>query len=184
MAIRLELRYRGLRSPHKIKLGVSGCARECAEARAKDVGVIATESGWNVYVGGNGGFSPRHAQQFAADLDDAELVRVIDRLIAYYVRTADRLERMAQWVDTAAGGIDRLKQIILHDQLGIGAELEADIEAHVNGYEDEWKVAISDPQHRQLFTSFANAPDTPDPDLRYARTREQRQPALAIPGQP
>ena len=58
MAIALELRYRGLRSPHKLKMGVSGCARECAEARGKDVGVIATADGWNLYVGGNGGCHP------------------------------------------------------------------------------------------------------------------------------
>src|SRR5690606_2723296 len=66
LAVALELRYRGLRAPHKIKLGVSGCARECAEARSKDVGVIATENGWNLYVGGNGGFQPAHAVLFAS----------------------------------------------------------------------------------------------------------------------
>ena len=73
MAINLELRYRGLRAPHKIKMGVSGCARECAEARGKDVGVIATETGWNLYVGGNGGMTPKHAQLLAGDLDDETL---------------------------------------------------------------------------------------------------------------
>ena len=79
LAIDLELRYRGLRAPHKIKLGVSGCARECAEARGKDVGVIATEKGWNLYVGGNGGMTPKHAQLLASDLDTETLVRYVDR---------------------------------------------------------------------------------------------------------
>ena len=101
MAIDLELRYRGLRAPHKIKMGVSGCARECAEARSKDVGVIATENGWNLYVGGNGGMTPEHAQLLAGDLDDETLVRYIDRFLMFYIRTADRLQRTAPWVEAS-----------------------------------------------------------------------------------
>ena len=69
LAIELELRYRGIRSPHKIKAGVSGCARECAEAQSKDIGVIAAENGWNLYVGGNGGFRPRHADLLLSGVD-------------------------------------------------------------------------------------------------------------------
>ena len=65
LAIELENRYKGLRSPHKIKFAVSGCTRECAEAQSKDVGVIATEKGWNLYVCGNGGMKPRHADLLA-----------------------------------------------------------------------------------------------------------------------
>ncbi|NTV39330.1 MAG: nitrite reductase large subunit, partial [Demequinaceae bacterium] len=125
MAIVLEERYRGLRSPHKIKLGVSGCARECAEARGKDVGVIATDKGWNVYVGGNGGFVPKHAELFAEDLSDDELITVIDRYLMFYIRTADRLQRTAPWQEDFEGGVARLKEIILEDALGICAELDA-----------------------------------------------------------
>ncbi len=65
MAIHIEKRYRGLRAPHKLKMAVSGCTRECAEAQGKDVGVIATEKGWNLYVCGNGGIKPRHADLLA-----------------------------------------------------------------------------------------------------------------------
>ena len=86
MAVALERRYRGLRSPHKIKVGVSGCARECAEARAKDVGVIATTKGWNLYVGGNGGAQPAHAQLLVEDLDDENLVKCIDRYLMLYIQ--------------------------------------------------------------------------------------------------
>ena len=113
MAVDLENRYRGLRSPHKIKFGVSGCARECAEARGKDVGVIATENGWNLYVGGNGGQSPKHAQLLAGGLDDATLVKYIDRYLMFYIRTADRLQRTAPWVESLEGGLDHLKAVIL-----------------------------------------------------------------------
>ncbi len=104
LAIDLELRYRGLRSPHKLKGGVSGCARECAEARAKDFGVIATEQGWNLYVGGNGGATPAHARLLAGDLDTETLVRCLDRFLMYYIRTADRLQRTAPWIDSLEGG--------------------------------------------------------------------------------
>ena len=120
LAIDLELRYRGLRAPHKIKLAVSGCARECAEAQGKDVGVIATERGWNLYVGGNGGMRPRHAELLAEDLDDDALITAIDRFLMYYVRTADRLERTATWIEKLEGGIEHVREVVLEDSLGLG----------------------------------------------------------------
>ena len=177
LAIELENRYRGLRAPHKIKLGVSGCARECAEARGKDVGVIATEQGWNVYVGGNGGFTPRHAQLLAEDLDTETLVRVIDRFLMLYVRTADRLQRTAAWVEAYEGGREALAEVVLHDTLGINDDLEAQMAAHVANYTDEWAATLADPAKLAQFVSFVNAPDQPDPDLAYVRERGQRRPA-------
>ena len=165
MAIALELRYRGLRSPHKLKLGVSGCARECAEARAKDVGVIATENGWNLYVGGNGGFTPRHAQLFAEDLSTEDLVRTIDRFLMYYVRTADRLQRTAPWVEGYEGGMQAIAEVVIGDSLGIGADLDAAMAHHVDSYVDEWAATLADPEKRAQFVSFVNAPDTPDPGV-------------------
>ncbi|WP_420114233.1 nitrite reductase large subunit NirB [Pseudactinotalea sp.] len=177
MAVELELRYRGLRSPHKIKLGVSGCARECAEARSKDVGVIATEKGWNVYVGGNGGFNPRHATLFAEDLDDAALIRTIDRFLAYYVRTADRLQRTAAWVEDHEGGIEAIREVVLEDSLGIAADLDAAMAAHVESYADEWRAVLEDPEKLRRFGSFVNAPDAADPDLAYVTERGQLRPA-------
>ncbi|MBY8864082.1 nitrite reductase (NAD(P)H), partial [Nocardia sp. CA2R105] len=119
MAVLLEKRYRGLRSPHKLKLAVSGCARECAEARGKDVGVIATEHGWNLYVGGNGGLTPKHAVLLAGDLDDQTLIRYIDRYLMFYIRTADRLQRTAPWQESLDGGIEHVRQVVCQDSLGI-----------------------------------------------------------------
>ncbi|MFF1528851.1 nitrite reductase large subunit NirB [Cellulomonas sp. NPDC058312] len=177
MAVRLELRYRGLRSPHKFKVGVSGCARECAEARGKDVGVIATEKGWNVYVGGNGGFTPRHADLLAEDLDDDALVRVIDRFLALYIRSADRLQRTAPWVAAFPGGLDELRRVVVDDSRGIGAELEAEVERHVAGYVDEWRATLDDPEKLRRFTPYVNAPDAGDPDLAYVAERGQARPA-------
>ncbi len=161
LAIALELRYRGLRAPHKIKLGVSGCARECAEARGKDVGVIATDKGWNVYVGGNGGFTPRHAELFAEDLSTEELIRTIDRFLMFYVRTADRLQRTATWIESYEGGMAAIAEVVLEDSLGVGADLDAAMATHVDGYVDEWAATLADPAKRAQFVSFVNAPETP-----------------------
>ncbi|MGL5864534.1 MAG: nitrite reductase large subunit NirB [Dermatophilaceae bacterium] len=177
MAVRLELRYRGLRSPHKIKLGVSGCARECAEARGKDVGLIATDNGWNVYVGGNGGFTPRHAQLLVEDVDTETAVRVVDRYLAYYVRTADRLQRTAPWQEEHEGGLERIREIVVDDVLGLGADLDAFIARHVEGYEDEWAAVLRDPVRLRQFTPFVNAPGVADPTLAYVAERGQRRPA-------
>lgn len=167
MAIDLELRYRGLRAPHKIKMGVSGCARECAEARSKDVGVIATEAGWNLYVGGNGGMTPRHAQLLAGDLDDETLVAYIDRFLMFYIRIADRLQRTAAWVETLDGGLDHLRDVVCGDSLGLAGDFEAAMDRHVDGYECEWKGVLDDPDKLSRFVSFVNAPEAPDPTVEF-----------------
>jgi len=182
MAIRLELRYRGLRAPHKLKSAVSGCARECAEARSKDFGIIATERGWNLYVGGNGGFSPRHAQLLVSDVDDEWLIRYIDRFLMFYIRTADRLQRTAPWIEAMEGGLDRLREVIVEDSLGVCADLEAAMAEHVAGYLDEWRGVLDDPEKLSRFTSFVNAPGTPDPSIRFTVERGQPVPVpLGIP---
>ncbi|WP_327684367.1 nitrite reductase large subunit NirB [Streptomyces sp. NBC_00467] len=180
MAIDLELRYRGLRSPHKLKSAVSGCARECAEAQSKDFGIIATASGWNLYVGGNGGATPRHADLLAQDLSDAELVRLIDRFLMFYIRTADRLERTSTWLERLEGGLEHLRDVVVHDSLGLCDELEALMEQHVAGYRDEWAETLRDPDRLRRFVSFVNAPETPDPSVRFVPERGQIKPDLTF----
>jgi nitrite reductase (NADH) large subunit len=178
LAIELELRYRGLRAPHKIKAAVSGCARECAEAQSKDVGVIATEHGWNLYVGGNGGFRPRHADLLLADVDTETLVRTIDRFLMFYIRTADRLQRTAAWVESLEGGLDHLRAVLVDDALGIAEDLDAAMAKHVDSYSDEWADVLADPQRLARFVSFVNAPGTPDPSIRFVPERGQKRPVL------
>jgi nitrite reductase (NADH) large subunit len=178
MAIELELRYRGLRAPHKIKMGVSGCARECAEARGKDVGVIATESGWNLYVGGNGGMTPKHAELLASDLDDKTLVHYIDRFLIYYIRTADRLQRTAPWIEGLDGSLDHLREVIIDDSLGLAADFEAAMERHVAGYSCEWKAVLNDPDKLTRFVSFVNAPGAPDPTVEFTEKNGRKVPVL------
>ena len=178
MAVDLENRYRGLRSPHKLKFGVSGCARECAEARGKDVGIIATEHGWNLYVGGNGGQSPAHAQLLASGIDDATLVTYIDRFLMFYIRTADRLQRTAPWLSSLEGGMDHLKDVVCEDSLGIAAELEAAMESHVAGYKDEWAGVLEDEDKLARFVSFVNAPEQPDPTIDFSESGGRKVPVL------
>jgi nitrite reductase (NADH) large subunit len=175
-AIALENRYKGLRAPHKLKFAVSGCARECAEAQSKDVGVIATEKGWNLHVCGNGGMKPRHAELLAADLDSATLIRYVDRFLMFYIRTADRLQRTSVWRDNLEGGLEYLKQVIVADQLGIAAELEADMGRVVAAYECEWNQAINDPVTLKRFRHFVNS-DRTDDNVVCIEERGQMRPA-------
>ena len=178
MAIAIENRYKGLRAPHKLKFAVSGCTRECAEAQSKDVGVIATEIGWNLYVCGNGGMRPRHADLFATGLDDATLIALIDRFLMFYIRTADRLQRTSVWMENLEGGLDYLKSVIVEDSLGLVADLEAEMAHVVSTYECEWKATVEDPEKLKRFRTFVNS-DEGDDSLVFVRERGQRRPAVA-----
>ncbi|HVH20708.1 MAG TPA: nitrite reductase large subunit NirB [Myxococcota bacterium] len=176
LAIRLEERYRGIRAPHKLKSAVSGCIRECAEAQSKDFGVIATEKGWNLYVCGNGGSKPRHADLLASDVDEETLVRLIDRFLMYYIRTADRLTRTARWLEALPGGIEYLRRVVVDDHLGIAAELERQIQHLVDTYACEWKQVVESAELQARFRHFANSRE-PDETLRFVEERGQRRPA-------
>ena len=178
LAIELENRYKGLRAPHKIKFGVSGCTRECAEAQGKDIGIIATEKGWNLYVCGNGGMKPRHAELLAADLDKATLLKLIDRFLMFYIRTADRLQRTSVWRDNLEGGLEYLVDVIVRDKLGLAVELESEMQHVVDTYECEWKKAVEDPETRKRFRHFVNS-DQADQNVMFMEERGQIRPATA-----
>lgn len=172
-AVELENRYKGLRSPHKLKSGVSGCTRECAEAQSKDFGIIATEKGWNVYVCGNGGAKPQHAQLLASDVDKETCIRLLDRFLMFYVKTADPLTRTATWLNKMEGGMTYLKAVVVDDVLGIGAELEREMQLIVDTYACEWKEVVESPELRKRFTHFVNAPEVKDPTVAFEPLREQ-----------
>ena len=174
-AIDIEKRYRGLRSPHKFKGGVSGCIRECAEARGKDFGLIAVEGGWNLYVCGNGGATPKHAVLLAEQLDDETVVKYLDRFLMYYIRTAGPLVRTAPWLDKLDGGLNYLKQVVIEDSLGIADDLEQEMKGLINKYECEWKQAIENPEMMKRFKHFVNSDDTDD-NLKFVPMREQKMP--------
>lgn len=175
-AIRLENRYKGLRAPHKIKSAVSGCARECAEAQGKDFGLVATEKGYNLYVCGNGGMKPQHAQLLAADLDEETTIKYVDRFLMFYIRTADRLERTATWFNKLEGGIEYLRDVVINDSLGVCEELERDMAHVIDTYQCEWKSAIESSDVARRFRTFVNT-DTPDPSIVKVPLRDQHRPA-------
>ncbi|KAI0407157.1 nitrite reductase [Xylaria palmicola] len=160
MAVRVEERYKSIRAPHKIKGGVSGCVRECAEAQSKDFGLIATEKGFNIFVGGNGGASPRHAELLAKDVPPSEVVPILDRYLMFYIRTADKLQRTARWLEALPGGLKYLKEVILEDKLGICASLESQMHELVDSFFDEWAEAVKDPAIASKFQQFANTTET------------------------
>ncbi|WP_372379028.1 nitrite reductase large subunit NirB [Vibrio natriegens] len=174
-AIDLENRYKGLRSPHKLKFAVSGCTRECAEAQSKDIGVIATDKGWNLYVCGNGGMRPRHADLLATDLDDETLIKYVDRVLMFYIRTADRLQRTSVWLENLEGGIDYLKEVVIDDKLGLADELEKSMQDSLANYQCEWKTTLESPEKLRRFSHFINSPDR-DESLQFVTIREQKFP--------
>ncbi|MEM7363551.1 MAG: nitrite reductase large subunit NirB [Pseudomonadota bacterium] len=178
MALAVENRYKGLRSPHKLKMAVSGCTRECAEAQSKDVGVIATEEGWNLFVCGNGGMRPRHADLFATGLDDDTLIAYIDRFLMFYVRTADRLQRTSVWMESLEGGLDYLREVIIEDALGINDELERQMANVIGSYQCEWKATLDDEEKLKRFRPFVNS-DAVDTKVVFVQERGQIRPARA-----
>jgi nitrite reductase (NADH) large subunit len=178
LAIDIENRYKGLRAPHKIKMAVSGCARECAEAQGKDVGVIATEKGWNLYVCGNGGMKPQHAVLLASDVDTVTLIKYIDRFLMYYVRTADKLTRTATWLNKLSGGIAHVKDVVIHDKLGLAEELEHDMQHIVDTYQCEWQTTVNDSEKLKRFKPFVNVNER-DSSIQFETVRGQPLPVIA-----
>ncbi len=174
-AVEIEHRYKGIRSPHKLKGGVSGCIRECAEARCKDFGFIAVEGGWNVYVAGNGGANPRHAELLAEKVDKKTALTYVDRFIMYYIKTAQPLQRTAPWLEKLEGGITYLQNVVINDSLGIAAELDLEMQALVDSYTCEWKEAVETPEIRERYTHFVNSDETDD-NIEFVSLREQKMP--------
>ncbi|WP_234734048.1 nitrite reductase large subunit NirB [Tellurirhabdus bombi] len=173
-AIEIEERYKGVRSPHKMKSGVSGCIRECAEAQSKDFGIIATEKGWNLYVGGNGGSKPQHAQLLASDVDKETCIRYIDRFLMFYIKTAEPLMRTAPWLTKMEGGMTYLKAVVVDDVLGIAADLEQEMQLLVDTFKCEWTEVVENPTLSSHFTHFVNAPAQKDPNVVFTDLREQK----------
>ncbi|OCG21028.1 nitrite reductase large subunit [Gilliamella sp. wkB108] len=176
LGIELENRYKGIRAPHKFKLGVSGCTRECAEAQGKDIGIIATEKGWNLYVCGNGGMKPRHADLLAADLDKNTLIQYIDRFIIFYIRTADKLQRTSVWLENLEGGMDYLRSVIIDNKLGINAELESEMARLRKLMVCEWTETVEHSENQRRFAHFINS-DKRDENVQFVPERDQHRPA-------
>ena len=176
LGVELEHRYKGIRTPHKMKFGISGCTRECSEAQGKDIGIIATDKGWNLYVCGNGGMKPRHGDLLMADLDKETLISYIDRFMMFYIRTADKLSRTSTWLENLDGGIDYLRDVIVSDKLGLNPQLEQELAQLREKVICEWQETVNNPHARKRFSHFVNSP-LPDPDVQMVSERLQHRPA-------
>nr|MDT0250919.1 nitrite reductase large subunit NirB [Endozoicomonas sp.] len=176
LGVELEHRYKGFRTPHKMKIGVSGCTRECAEAQGKDIGIIATDKGWNLYVGGNGGMRPRHADLLASDLDKETLITTIDRFMMFYLRTADKLQRTSVWIESMKGGVDYIRDVVMNDSLNLCSTMDKEIIALIDSYQCEWKTTLSREAQLKRFKHFINSDDA-DENIQFVPSRDQLRPA-------
>jgi nitrite reductase (NADH) large subunit len=150
LGIAIEKRFQGIEFPAKLKMAVSGCPRNCAEATVKDVGVVATEGGeWEVGVGGAAGASVRKYDILCRVKTQEEALTVIGRFMQYYRENAKWLERTYDFVPRI--GLDKLRDILLNDSLGICERLDRDIQASIDAYEDPWLVEREKPVYAGQF---------------------------------
>ncbi|GAA4260633.1 nitrite reductase large subunit NirB [Dactylosporangium darangshiense] len=137
LGIALEERYQGIEGPGKMKLAVTGCPRNCAEAYVKDLGVVAIEGGrWEIYVGGAAGAHVRKGDLLATVGTAAEVMTLTGRFLQYYRESANWLERTYAWVPRL--GIDHIRAVIVDDAEGIAERLDSAIAASVAAYRDPW----------------------------------------------
>lgn len=143
--------------------------------RGKDFGVIAVEGGWNLYVAGNGGATPKHAQLLAEQIDNETCLKYLDRFLMYYIRTAEPLMRTSVWLEKLEGGIEQLKEVVVKDSLSIAHELEEEMQSLVDTYRCEWKEVIEDDSLQQRFKHYVNS-DEKDDNMVFVPLREQNMP--------
>jgi len=136
LGVAIETRFQGIEAPHKMKLAVSGCARNCAEATVKDLGAVAVPDGWQVYVGGAAGLRVRAGDLLGTVATQEEVLRVMGRFIQYYRENARYAERSPAFVERI--GIEKIRAILLDESSGEVQRLDREIEAGVANYRDPW----------------------------------------------
>ena len=144
LAIQIEQKFKGVDTPHKVKMATAGCPRNCSEAMVKDVGVVAVEGGkWEIYIGGAAGSNVRKGDILCVVATDEDVLKYSARFLEYYRENAKYLERTYGFVERV--GIDKIRAIVVHDAEGIAADLDAAIRASIDAYRDPWKQAYSAP---------------------------------------
>jgi nitrite reductase (NADH) large subunit len=150
LGVNIEKRFQGIEFPHKVKMAVSGCPRNCAEATIKDIGVVAVEGGWEIVIGGAAGSRVRAADLLARVGTHDEALRLIGRFMQYYRENARYMERTAAFVERL--GIEHLRDVVVNDTEGIAKRLDAEIQAAVDAYVDPWQEA-EQPVHPAQFAA-------------------------------
>jgi nitrite reductase (NADH) large subunit len=157
LGIAIENRYQGLPSPAKMKLAVTGCPRNCAEALCKDLGVVGVEGGrWEIYVGGAAGSHVRKGELLAT-VDSAEdVIRLTGRFLQYYRENAKWLERTYDWVPRV--GIEKIRAVVIDDAEGLAVGLDARVQKSVDSYRDPWLEGRQPVEAGQFRTSLPLIP--------------------------
>lgn len=128
-----------------------------------------------MFVGGNGGAKPRHSELLAKDVPPEEVIPLLDRYLIFYIRTADKLQRTARWIENLPGGINYLREVIIDDKLGICADLERQMQKLVGTFFCEWKETINNPERRKFFQQFDNTSETVE-TVEVIKERDQQRP--------
>jgi nitrite reductase (NADH) large subunit len=151
LGIAIERRFQGLESPHKMKLATAGCPRNCSEATTKDLGAVAIEGGrWEIYVGGAAGSRVRKGDLLGVVEDEDEVLRLMGRFMQYYREQARYLERTYSFVERV--GIEKVRAVVVRDEEGQAARLDAEVDAAVRAQVDPWLEA-AEPVHPSQFRS-------------------------------
>ncbi|MBI5039378.1 MAG: NAD(P)/FAD-dependent oxidoreductase [Nitrospirae bacterium] len=141
LGILMEIKFQGIPCPGKIKMAVSGCPRNCAEAGIKDIGVVGIQTGWEIYVGGNGGVKPRIADLLTTVKTREEVLDVTGLFIQYYRENARWQERTSHFIERV--GIDHVREVLLKDKLGIAGRLRERINEVAAAYKDPWAESLT-----------------------------------------
>ncbi len=147
MGIRLEKEFERLTAPAKVKLAVSGCPRNCAEATIKDFGVVAIDGGWELHIGGNGGVHVRATDLLCVVKTDDEVVEWASAFLQYYRESAGWNERTAAWVERV--GVDSVKKALENHEDRLA--LQERIQKTLSLTTDPWKQIVNEPELRKNF---------------------------------
>jgi nitrite reductase (NADH) large subunit len=157
LGIAIESRFQGLESPAKLKLAVTGCPRNCAEAYVKDLGVVAIDGGrWEIYVGGAAGAHIRKGDLLATVDTPDQVLQLTSRFLQYYREHANWLERTYGFVPRI--GIERLRELIVDDVDGLGDGLDDRMRASIAAYRDPWQERTEPATPGQFRTSLPLIP--------------------------
>ncbi|MBV8833431.1 MAG: NAD(P)/FAD-dependent oxidoreductase [Acidobacteriaceae bacterium] len=142
LAIKIEHTFKGIDTPHKVKMATAGCPRNCSEAMVKDIGAVAVEGGkWEIYVGGAAGAHVRKGDILCVVDSHEDVLRLSARFMQYYRENAKYLERTYGFVERI--GIEKIRSVIIEDAEGIAARLDAAIQASIDAFDDPWKQAYT-----------------------------------------
>jgi nitrite reductase (NADH) large subunit len=155
MRLAYKIERRGIDSPAKLKLAAAGCPRNCSEALIKDVGFVAIGDGkWEIYIGGASGSHVRKGDLMCTVDSEERAIALAGRFMQFYRENAKWRERTYDFV--ARIGIERIRAVIVEDCEGLGAALDAAMQASVDAAYDPWKEATA-PKTANQFTSIISA---------------------------